>query len=76
MGDTVQGTSPNRSPTTDEIRSLVADTIQQTLPVLLKEALKEAITSQPSNATEPPNPADTVVAADECQHMMQMNVNI
>ena len=71
MGDTVQGTSPNRSPTTDEIRGLVADTIQQTLPVLLKEALKEAVTSQPSNATEPPNPADTVVAADECQHMSE-----
>ena len=68
VGDTVQGTSPSRSPpTTYEIRNLqlVADTIQQTLPLLLKEALKEAVPSQP-NTNEPPN---LVVAPDGCQHV-------
>jgi len=72
VGDTVHGTSPSRSPpTTEEIRSLVADTIQQTLPMLLKEALKEAVPSRQPNPIEPPNPTDAVVASDECQHLSE-----
>ena len=38
--------------------------------MLLKEALKEAVPSQP-NAFEPPNPADTVVTSDGCQPVIE-----
>ena len=58
MEDTAQGTSPDRSPPTiPEIRSLITDTIQQTLPMLLKEALKDVVPLQQLNTSQLPDPS-------------------
>ena len=78
MEDTAQDTSSDRSPLTiPEIRSLITDTIQQTLPMLLKEALKDVAlpqhlntsqlpdTSQLHNTTQLPFSTATAVATED-----------